>query len=200
MFYLLVSLVPVCQKDIHTVIFFFVSVLQWGWRAHQWPGGPTDTGREGSPPTQRWVLFSHPPGEPVGIQIKLNGLSQKKEASANIYCHRKSVPSNIHHENERSLFHLVPTVHKAAGRKLMVLEDHSLLLQNTAKLHYRRMARNPWIDRSSDDVRVCTGFYQCFGSASVLCGSGSYLKTRSGSGFVPWQNIIGICKDTCIKI
>ncbi len=26
---------------------------------------------------------------------------------------------------------------------------------------------------------------QCFGSASVLCGSGSYLKTKCGSGFVP---------------
>ncbi len=50
--------------------------------------------------------------------------------------------------------------------------------------------------------------YQCFGSASVFCesGSGSYLKTKcgsgfgSGSGFVPWQNRINICKDTCIKI
>ncbi len=43
---------------------------------------------------------------------------------------------------------------------------------------------------------------QCFGSASVLCGSGSrsYLKTKCGSGFVPWQNRIGICKGTCIKI
>jgi hypothetical protein len=30
-------------------------------------------------------------------------------------------------------------------------------------------------------------FNQCFGSASVLCGSGSYLETKcgSGSGFMP---------------
>ncbi len=47
---------------------------------------------------------------------------------------------------------------------------------------------------------------QCFGSTSVLCGSasGSYLKTKCGSGFgsgfMPWQNRIGICKGTCIKI
>ncbi len=43
---------------------------------------------------------------------------------------------------------------------------------------------------------------QCFGSASVFCGSGSgsYLKTKCGSGFVPWRNRIGIYKDTCIKI
>ncbi len=39
-----------------------------------------------------------------------------------------------------------------------------------------------------------------------LCGSGSYLKTKCGFGsgsrirIVPWQNRIGICKDTCIKI
>jgi hypothetical protein len=41
-----------------------------------------------------------------------------------------------------------------------------------------------------------------FGSASVLCGSasGSYLKIKCGSGFMPWQNRIGICKGICIKI
>ncbi len=33
-----------------------------------------------------------------------------------------------------------------------------------------------------------------------FCGSGSYLKTKCGSGFVPRQNRIGICKGTCIKI
>ncbi len=43
---------------------------------------------------------------------------------------------------------------------------------------------------------------QCFGSASVSwgSGSGSYLKSKCGSGFMPWQNRIGNCKGTCIKI
>ncbi len=130
MFYLRVPLVPVWHKDIHIVIFCFFS---------------SPTVRMKSPPMTRRsnrhrerrltsnseVSFVQPPSRRTcGDKDKLKRTVTEKRSQC------KPLLSS-------EKCHIVPTVHKAAGRKFMVLEDHFLLLQNTAKLHYRQMPRNP---------------------------------------------------------